>query len=330
MDVIWDMSWPDTGADVTLRPGHVSVSIARGGPWADWGYVMVSAAGTDGSWGVSGGQFLAADTPTSNISAAPMNLLPGAYTTGVINFYTYPFSDEGIELSGPWTVSAGAVSSESIGADEADSQRVFVGTPFWGSGRPGVSVKLAWAGFPASGWTSAINGYPERGSVTLRRNYGAGATADAGARSVLVPKAAPAGYDYFFDVSHVEGPLSLTTAYQVCTLASKPASVARGGAIRLSGRIPLAGHWGTRLAAAGKTVVIYKRTTSAGQPKTWIPAGWTKVAAVKTDRTGAYHYGLPHLRRTTWYVVRYPGSFSAKTGQEYWDAYTSVLKVRAY
>ena len=313
-DVMLNMSWPITGMDLTLQPGHVSVSATRGGPWAaDWYYVAAQAYGSGASSSLMGAQYLDPSTAGGNIDAAPMNLLPGAYTWAAVNFFTFPFSDEGVEVAGSWGVSAGVLSADTLSVAEADAQRVMVTTPFWGSGKPGATVRLTAGSFPASGWTSEFTGYPERGSASLARHYGQFPTAGIAKRSLTVPKTAPAGYDYFLDVQHVEGPLDLTTAYQVCSLNSSRTSVARGGAIRLSGRIPLAGHWGAHLAPAGKTVVIFKRTTSASQPVDWTPRGWTKVAAVKTDRTGYYHSGLLHPTRTTWYVVRYPGSISATT-----------------
>jgi hypothetical protein len=139
-----------------------------------------------------------------------------------------------------------------------------------------------------------------------------------------IPTSAKPGYDFVLEAcrSDQESRLLVRDYFQVCTLKSSRQSVPAGAAVRLSGVIPTQGHIGSQ-PGIRKSVTVYARTRSAAQPSSWAPGkGWKKVCTCKADGHGRYKSGLLRPRRTTWYVVRYPGD------EWYWGAYTSVIKVR--
>jgi hypothetical protein len=141
-------------------------------------------------------------------------------------------------------------------------------------------------------------------------------------KSIQVPATAAAGYKYRVHVETSDKPLVLFLNPQVATLKSSKASIYRGGSFRLSGVVPVKDRWGSA-PGRPKYVTLYKRTVSAGQPAMWdaTRSGWTKVGTYKADGYGKYRTGLFSPKRTTWYIVRYPGD------AEYQRGFTSVLKV---
>ena len=151
----------------------------------------------------------------------------------------------------------------------------------------------------------------------------------AASLSFTVPTNATPGYVYQLHAYRTDAPSSALDIYelfQVCTLKSSRASVKHGGAVRLSGVIPTRGHTGST-AGKVKYVTLYRRTTSVtAAPTVWdaTKKGWTRVGTIRANGLGKYVSGYLRPGRTTWYVVRYPGD------DYYWDAYTSVLKVRVY
>jgi hypothetical protein len=146
------------------------------------------------------------------------------------------------------------------------------------------------------------------------------------AATLTIPATARPGYTYEVHTYRSDDRrsyLDLTTGFQVCTLKSSRAVVNKGRRIKLSGVVPTQDHWGTNEGQT-KRVTIYRRTRPApGAPTVWdaTSQGWTRVARVTANGFGRYSAYL-RPRRTTWYVVRYPGD------DWYWSAYTSVLKVR--
>jgi hypothetical protein len=318
----WDLTFAALPAQnvFTLRPSVAPFSTSRTSDafWQVWTSVVVE------TWGSQGG-----GTTTLGPIGDAYVMAPD-YDQAVV----YYFPNQATEwIHPPAAVAEGGVGEASITVSQDDAQSVLLVKPYWASGKPGSGVSVRMGGWPA-GSEARFYGRSENPSKASAKTY-TRAYSSSGADATLslsIPTGASAGYDYEIHAVRVDGGsvLDINDFFQVCTLRSSKASVARGGAIRLSGRIPLAGHWGTRLAPAGKSVVLFKRTTAAGQPKRWKPTSWTKVTWRTTDRTGAYVFPLQHPRRTTWYAVRYPGSYNAKTGQYYWDAFTSVLKVRVY
>jgi len=140
-----------------------------------------------------------------------------------------------------------------------------------------------------------------------------------------VPTSATPGWFYFLRMYRPDGEkfvphwIDLTTTFQVCTLKSSKGSITAGGAIKLSGVVPVFRDSGT---GTPTTVTIFRRTTKAGQPTNWAhPAGWTKVRTLTTDERGAYHTGYLRPGRTTWYVARYDSN------GRYRPAFTSVVAV---
>jgi hypothetical protein len=314
------LTWSDPGPTTfDFRPGALNVSVHRGGIWDYWSGCGIDLAGADAVSAVwSGGGI---DGPDPDVSPVTGVLYPqaGSYTQGAAYFW----SDEGLEFSTSLTVNPGEMTGGSLVLDERDAQRIWVVGPYWASGKPGTSATL-WLNHYPAGWQVGLTGYseyPESFKPRVHAGWTATGAEDAFIKRT-VPTSATPGYAYWFNAERLDGSLYLSTPFQVCTLKASKTSIRKGTAIRLSGVIPTQGHWGAQRGKA-KTVVIYKRTKSAGQPTAWdaTAKGWTKVASVKANGLGKYLSGYLRPKRTTWYIVRYPGD------QWYWRGYTSVVKV---
>lgn len=331
-----ELTWADPGPTTfDFQPGRMSVVLTRSGPWKGWTRCDVQLYGHGADpyvtavYADQGIRRSAADT--SLVVHGVANLLPGAYDAATVNFW----ANEGLEVildPGAAQVTEGALSGATLVANEKDALWAAM-TSRWASGSPGKNVILALGNFPESGVWGRARGYSEYEHRAVRE-YGQFGVYPSDWPGGLVPKTlrvattAPVGYQYYLGLQHEEGPLYLEVAYQVCTLKPSQAAISRGSAIRLSGTIPLAGHYGTQPATAGVKVAVFKRTTAANQPASWSsPKGWTKVATLQTDGNGNYRTGRLWPPRSTWYVVRYPGSTNAGTEQYYWKAFTSVVKV---
>lgn len=314
-------TWTDPGpTGFDWRPGVVSTTVARGGVWTGWDYARTYLYGYDALSNVTGGSDIVG---TNDVVYGDAYAPAGTYAIGA----TYFWMDQGYEFPTSATITAGAVSATSVSVDQANAQRIYVTTPYWGSGKPGTVAAVKGWNYPA-GWNLDYYGYADSPSGTPYKEYTDVVTtgADPFTKSVTIPSTAPAGYWYIVGAYNASGVLDLETPFQVCTLKSSKTAVRRGGAIKLSGVVPTQGHWGS---TPGKTkyVTIYKRTKSVSSaPKVWnaTAKGWTKVATVKASGLGKYASAYLKPSRTTWYVVRYPGD------DWYWGAYTSVLKVRVY
>lgn len=317
----YDATWADPGTTTfDFQPGVVTTVLLRGGPWVGWGDAMVFLFGSDAVSGVAGMTDIAG---SSDAVSGYSYGVPGTYQDGAAYFWM----DEGKEFTTTATLGAGAVSAETIVVDQATAQRLMVTTPYWASGKPGTAIKVRHENYPA-GWTLDYYGYADSPTGKPFKSYGSLATTGASpfSKGVTIPTTAPAGYCYVVNATHREGPLSLDTPFQVCTLKSTKTAVRKGDSIKLGGVIPTEGRWGSN-AGKSKYVTIYKRTKSvSAAPTAWdaTKKGWTKVAKVKANGLGKYASAYLKPTRTTWYVVRYPGD------NWYWGAYTSVVKVRVY
>ena len=94
--------------------------------------------------------------------------------------------------------------------------------------------------------------------------------------------------------------------------------------MRLNGIVPVQGHWGST-PGIRKYVAIYAcPLRNAAQPAYWTPPtskGWRKLATVQTDRYGRFVSAPIRLRKTSTFVVRYPGD------KWYWRGFTSPVSV---
>ena len=251
----------------------------------------------------------------ATVSLGPLTLSEGAIYYGIGN--------EGAELAvAGIAISPGTTSGMTVETYEKDAQAVW--TSGWGSGKPGTATWLGFERYPA-GWINKVHGQASWPGSATPKSFGSLTMTGAQlpqVKKVTIPSTVKPGYAYDFTVSHTEGPLELTTWFQTCSLTPSKTTISHGGAVRLSGVVPTEGHLGST-SGKTKSVVIYKRTTSAGQPRCWdaTRSGWTKVGVVKADGYGKYRSALLHPARSTWYVVRYPGD------SQYWRAFTSVRKV---
>jgi len=316
----FDATWPDPGQTTfDFRPGVITTSITRGGPWAGWSDVWAYVYGSDAISSVAGMSTISGTSPTVTGDTWAM---PGTYADGAVYFWM----DEGIEFTTSAAVAGGARSGQTISVDQSLAQRVMVTQPYWASGKPGSVVKIRHEGFPGA-WTLDYVGFSDSPAAPTVRTLGSLITTGTSTftKTVTIPTRAPAGYFYYLEAQHREGPLAVDAPFQVCTLNASKNSVRKGGEIKLRGVVPTEGHLGPD-PGQRKWVTVYKRTRYvSGPPKAWDPtrSGWTEVARIQTDRFGKYSRYLKPSR-TTWYVVRYPAD------DWYWRAYTSVLKVRVY
>ncbi|HOT24732.1 MAG TPA: hypothetical protein PLB30_05310 [Thermoleophilia bacterium] len=322
-------SWSDPGPTAfDWHQGAVRTQVRRAGPaqlhgsgWNDWERVDTTLYGEDVQSRIDAGSPLLnmADEVVEGSTYVP----PASYSYGA----TYFWANQGLEYPVDVTVTAGHVASQTLSVDQKDAQHMGINTSssYWKSGKPGTKVTIGHWQFPA-GWTLDYYGWADAPTQAYTEYKDATTTGGSFAISVTIPKSAPVGYDYNLGFDRKDGVLSLYDSFQVCTLKATKAAVRKGGAVKLSGVIPTEGHWG-KTTGKSKLVTVYARTKAASAaPTAWDPAkqGWTKVGQAKANGLGAYTTGNLRPKRTTWYVVRYPGD------AWYWGAYTSVLRVRVY
>jgi hypothetical protein len=316
-----DLTWGD-GSTIALQPAHVEAGAVRGGPWADdemssFGLSLMGDNRFSGGW-VSATAVTPLDPLVGTVDAAD-----GQYSRGSLNF----FSDEGVEFAfgSPLTLVGGMVTD--IGTlSEVDAQRTTVTSPYWASGAPGSTIRVAAGQFPA-GWENTFSGQSEYPDTAPTKSFGTRTASGAETQfySLKVPTTATPGYWYNIYARHTNGlkALQLSTPFQVCTMKPSKASVARGGKIRVTGVVPVYEHWGSELGTA-KTVTLWAHKGKAGVPtvKKATRQGWVKVGSVKTTRTGAYKTPYFRALKTLTLVVWYPGD------PWWWEAYTSAKTVR--
>jgi hypothetical protein len=317
---LWNLGWSDpAGIDMAVQPGSVSLDVTTGGPWPAYDAALaVLYSQNGGAQQESVSVIRQTDaTPGSVTSGTPL-VLGSDLGAGAIEFWL----DEGTEISldGLHT-SPGTSVASGINVNQADAQRM-VPKSAWGSGKPGSSFVIRFQNFPP-GWVNQLSGFSEGNGAG--KSFGS-STSDGTDRSktFTIPKSASPGFMYDITATHRDGPLSLTEPFQVCTLVPSKASLSAPGPIRFSGRVPF--KKGSR-----KTVILYRRTASAGQPlhnggfASW--NGWKKIATFRTDTAGRYRSPLVNASRTAWYVLWYPANASSANSSYHWAAWTSVVKV---
>jgi hypothetical protein len=319
----WGLGWTSAGPNTfDLRPGAVHVDSVSGGPWSEWidGLTteVYTAADTQGKYATQSFSSFSAQAPA----------LPGTIDA----MAAYFFGDEGVELTDAVgrPVTAGTTIDQTATADESNAQRVWTGgnsdqfdTP-WASGKPGSKLKLWLQGFPTT-WTNQIIGWSSAPSGAGYHEFGdypsQGATKHA--RTLTVPKAAVPGYAYHLSVTHTNGPLSLSTWFQICTLKASKTSVRKGASIRFSGVIPVQDHVGTTAGTRTK-VYIWVHKGTAAQPAKLDPRsqGWRQLGYVKSDGYGKFKTPALKAKSTVTVVAEYLGD------DWYYPAFTSPVKIR--
>ncbi len=226
-------------------------------------------------------------------------------------------------------VIGGEPSSGQIDFHQDSAARMRIVWPRWQSGKPGTVMKMRFENWPM--WTGlALTGLDASVPATTWNDltYDVSTSLSTRTLNLKVPTTAKVGRFFTTDargtVTELEIPTNVSAYFQVSTVKPSRARIAKGQAVRLSGRVPvLLGPDGT--AGTRKYVTIWaRRQTAADAPAKWDPraAGWRKVATVRTDAFG--RYVTPKLRpsRSTSYVCRYPGD------PTHFRAYTSVCRVR--
>ena len=317
-------TWPDPGPTTfDFRPGHVLTNVTLSASAAPGSEVQIELLGSDILTPVWTDQEFIMGSRRARTTGELTNAMPGTYSVASCYFTTSKYADrksEGIETPTTATVVAGAQSTDTLTFDEASAYSLTVATK-WASGAPGTSVPVAWAHFPDN-WQSEFEGVSGYGAAQPQ-SLGTFPTTGSGSMSFTVPANARPGYDYYFAAQHVDGPLSLETAFQVCTLKATKASISAGGAIQLKGVVPAMGNFGRSSHTA--KISIYQRFTAAGQPKTYNnPKGWKLVGQASENAKGQYASAKLHPKRTTYYVVRFPAQ------GPYWKGFTSVVRVAVH
>ena len=316
-------TWADGGSyGYTIYPGQVSVQAHRGGKWGDFDKLVLRFWGSNR---YSKGAVVATDTSSTPVGGA-IDVLDGTYSSGSAKF----FWDEGLEFYGTFGVTSGE-NAGTLTVDEADAQRVWFSSPYWYSGKPGATVKVALNNFPA-GWITRVTGHTDDPTGTASKTFGPWTSTSTAtqSRSVKIPSTAKPGYGYWVGFQHVDSsaqdaneyPLYLEEMYQVCTIKASKTSVRKGTKIRVKGIIPTAGHWGDQVGLK-KTVTLYAHKGTAGVPTKWNPKskGWVKVGSVRADGKGTYTTPCFKPLKTLTLVVRYPGD------DWYFDGYTSTQRI---
>ena len=317
-----NQSWAAPGpTPIDIQPGLVTIQGNPGGPWRD----SATHLGTDvfTSAGIEKKEAWA-HVPSLTTSAPA---LPGT-VTGVAAYF---YDSEGVEATAVngQSVTAASTLAQSVSVDEAGAQRIWTGGSYvnlskpWGSGKPGSKQKVWLQNFP-SNWTNAIDGYSENPARSAGKHFGSLRSLGTSrhSRTLTVPPKAVPGYGYRVRFSHTNGPLELSTWFQICTLKASKSAVRKGTAIRFSGVVPVQDHHGS---TAGKrtTAYMFVHKGTAGQPTNLNPTkqGWHYVGSFKTDGYGKYRTSLLKPQLTMSVVMQYPGDDC------YYPAYTSPVKV---
>jgi len=317
----WNLTWSSPGPTTfDMQPGAVSLEGSTGGPWGQWADSLSTDVYTSsGMEGKDAYQYF----PGSLSVSAPV--LPGT----IEGMGVYFFNDEGAEVTdfNGQTLGAGGTIPMSATVDEYSAQRIWTGTSKWngpwGSGRPGSKLKVWLQNYPTT-WVNSITGFSENPANSAFKNFGnfRSLSTTRHSRTLAVPAKAVPGYGYRVHLGHTQGPLDLSTWFQICTLNATKTTVNKGTAIRFSGVVPVQGHRGS---TAGKrtTVDMYVHKGTAAQPTVMDPRkqGWQLVGSFRTDGYGKYRTPLLKPRLTLSVVMLYPGD------DWYWSGYTSPRKI---
>jgi len=313
----YGLSFAPGANDYTLRPGALGMQATRSSDpdWNDWETMEIDLFGSAG----------VAISHIAGSSGQAYAMAPDA-DYGVVYFW----NNEAIEwrTEPPIPIVAGAPAAGNVAVDEADAQQVYVGRPYWASGKPGATIGYELSNWPA-GYKATLAGYDENPDRDVSVQYPGDwtSTGTDGVVSLKVPSTATPGY--FFDIEATRSDslwsftdLRIYDGYQVCTLKASKTSVRKGAGITVSGVIPTQDHWGPE-AGVSKTVTLYAHNGSANVPTKWTPTsqGWKKISSIKADGFGRYKSKLFRPNKTLTLVVRYPGD------DWYWDAYTSTQRI---
>ncbi len=316
---VTNLSWPATGTDMGLQPGKVGMQLTAGGKLSpfDTAWVDLNTQNGDAEQ--------LTETPVARVGAAgeatdaaPL-ALQGTLEGGAVYFWP----DQGAELALSGAVSANSTLDSGLSVDQATSPSMVNFT--WASGKPGSTAVMSFQNFPV-GWVNTMTGASDHPSVPAFRSYSDWQLPPTGDPSAwtkanfTIPITAKPGFDYWISAAHTAGPLTLSEPYQVCSLTPSRTTVGKTGTVIFSGRVPFeSGH--------AKRLIIYRRTTSAGQPAInggfTSYKGWTRVGTCTTNGSGLYKTRSTFKPgRTSWYVLWYP-----KDASGHWAAWTSVAKV---
>jgi len=323
-----NLGWGASGWSGGLQPGRLPLTIVRSSQsgWTGW------TAARAWLWAENPGAErhlartdIAQTGATTNGYARTITTGPESLTGGALYFW----DNQGLELPvGGIAVSSGQEAEPGQTVYQAQAQRLWMDG--WGSGKPGTRTWLGLNNYP-SGWVNSVGGVADWPSSASPKDFGSFTTTGNAAddwKRITIPSGAAPGYAYYVWADHDDGPLSLTTWFQVCTLKPSRATVGKSTAVGLSGVVPIKGHEGSTRGTP-KWVHLYKTTSSRLAAKGQPPvngggaraAGWTRIGRVRTDGLGKYRKGSISPGRTTWYVAWYPRD------SWYWGAWTSVAKV---
>ncbi len=325
---LMNVGWSDAGWSGGLQPGRLPVTIVRSGQtgWNTWAAarVWLWAENAGGETHLARSDIARAGT-TTNSYARTITTGPETLSDGALYFW----DDQGIELPVDGTaVSSGQEAGPGPTVYQSQAQRVWM--DYWGSGKPGTRTWLALNNYP-NGWFNHIAGVADYPRTARVKDFGTftttGRTNDDWKR-ITIPSTAAPGYAYWVWVSHDDGPLSLQTWFQTCTLKPSKAAVYRGASDRSQRHRP---DQGTLREHEGNAEVRHHLQDDvsnhgpgpAGEDRGTTVRGWTKVGKVRTDGLGKYRKGSVRVARTTWYSAWYPGD------SWYRGAWTSVAKVTA-
>ena len=195
----------------------------------------------------------------------------------------YFWADQGTELPVSGVTVSPATTATRLIVDQDEAQIAAMAD--WGSGKPGTSARLWLVNYPA-GWVNDILGqadYPITAGVNDFGTVTTNGDEYDGQKMVTIPRTAAPGYAYWVLASHQNGPLSLVTSFQTCTLRPSAATVRKGAMVTLRGVVLIQGHYGSRKGTP-KYVTLYRTTstkTASHQPyskgggtvKGWIRMG---------------------------------------------------------
>ena len=312
----WELDFSTLGS-YTFQPAHVHVAIAhapKGQKAAD-----VTIGGVAGQaqtlMALQAGSGAAGALPPgfNDVVAWFSARVKGQFTSGPVRAVAEWLSPADATVD----VQAGVTDPTTVSLDWDQALHAYLAGPaVRRSGPPGSVVRLRLSGWPTAA-VAAFYGFSLSGPGDVVQTFSQQVQSAGPGTVYTVPLTIPAtatpGEIYEIGTYRADDSFSqvrLYDYYQVATLKASAATVARGGSVRLSGRVPGSGY-----------VELFARRSAASQPATLAAKGWTAVGRYRLHG-GAFKTGAVKLSHASWFVVRYPGLKG-----EYFAAFTGVVGV---
>jgi len=261
------------------------------------GGVQTTAEFTPGGAGIAGAP------PTGFDDVVVSRMSAAGEQTGAVEW----MSPGGALVPAP----AGATASTTVRVDWSEALHARLrGATCQHAAAPGDTVDLVLDDW-LLGSTARFVGYSATtGSRAYTQTFTSPGTDAPSVVHLTIPADATPGMPYWVQTLQADDPagrLVLQSVVHVCTLRPSRTSIARGGAVSLTGRVE-----------GRRRVTLFQRCTPAGVPGSVAAKGWTRVGdfPVVTVKGpdgpmgGRFTIKMDGLKRTTWFVALSNGVFT--------------------